>query len=329
MIANLEATLAKTGQASNTDIVFSSDNWYHMADYRLNPGKMTAFDSDVHVPLVAAGPGIKAGNVASPPLQNIDLRPTFEAFAGAPTPADVDGHSLTPLLLRAGAVKAAGPTPAGVPRRWSNTTAPTSTKRTRTTPVETAATPPLTRPCAPPPTPTSNTPTAPRSTTTARPTRTSCTTPRRPCHPAPAQHCTPTWLPSPTATAKPPAGAPATPLTRPAAPSDSQAHRPRHPDRPAHPRRRRPLAGLNMPDQRHRPDPALLGGRDKMLAAAAGSSSARTSPASSRPSTRRSRRPVPLSSSGSGRAVPTARPARTASWPQRSVGPASPGRSAW
>jgi N-acetylglucosamine-6-sulfatase len=98
MIANLEATLTKTGQASNTDIVFSSDNGYHMGEYRLNPGKMTAFDTDIHVPLVAAGPGIKADNVASAPVQNIDLAPTFEALGGAPTPGVVDGRSLAPLL---------------------------------------------------------------------------------------------------------------------------------------------------------------------------------------------------------------------------------------
>jgi len=98
MIANLEATLTKTGQASNTDIVFSSDNGYHMGEYRLNPGKMTAFDTDINVPLVAAGPGIKADNVVNAPVQNIDLAPTFEALGAAATPADVDGRSLAPML---------------------------------------------------------------------------------------------------------------------------------------------------------------------------------------------------------------------------------------
>ncbi|WP_439381439.1 sulfatase/phosphatase domain-containing protein [Amycolatopsis lexingtonensis] len=62
--------------------MFTSDNGYHMGEYRLTPGKQTAFDTDVHVPLV----------------ENIDLRPTFEALAGAKTPAEVDGESLVPLL---------------------------------------------------------------------------------------------------------------------------------------------------------------------------------------------------------------------------------------
>jgi len=98
MIASLQDTLTKAGVAANTDIVFSSDNGYHMGEYRLTPGKMTAFDTDVNVPLVAAGPGIRAGSVISDPAQNIDLAPTFEALTGAATPATVDGRSLIPLL---------------------------------------------------------------------------------------------------------------------------------------------------------------------------------------------------------------------------------------
>jgi len=98
MIGNLQDTLTKAGVAERTDIVFSSDNGYHMGEYRLNPGKMTAFDTDIHVPLVAAGPGTTAGATPAEPVQNIDIAPTFEALAGAGTPADVDGHSLVPLL---------------------------------------------------------------------------------------------------------------------------------------------------------------------------------------------------------------------------------------
>ncbi|HKN95867.1 MAG TPA: sulfatase [Pseudonocardiaceae bacterium] len=98
MIGAIEHTLNTAGVAANTDIVFSSDNGYHMGEYRLAPGKMTAFDTDVRVPLVVAGPGVRAGVTVSQPVQNVDLRPTFEALAGAATPSDVDGRSLVPLL---------------------------------------------------------------------------------------------------------------------------------------------------------------------------------------------------------------------------------------
>jgi arylsulfatase A-like enzyme len=98
MIGALRDTLAKAGVDGDTDVIFSSDNGFHLGEYRLPPGKMTAFDTDVHVPLVAAGPGIRAGQTVAQPAQNTDLCPTFEQLGGAATPADVDGRSLVPLL---------------------------------------------------------------------------------------------------------------------------------------------------------------------------------------------------------------------------------------
>jgi arylsulfatase A-like enzyme len=98
MIGSLQSALAKAGVANDTDIVFSSDNGYHLGEYRLPAGKMTAFDTDVHVPLVVAGPHVAPGRAVSDPVQNIDLCPTFEELGGAAVPADIDGHSLVPLL---------------------------------------------------------------------------------------------------------------------------------------------------------------------------------------------------------------------------------------
>jgi N-acetylglucosamine-6-sulfatase len=97
LIASLRSTLTTAGVADNTYIVFSSDNGYHMGEYRLNPGKMTAFDTDIRVPLVVAGPGVPAGKASNAAVSNIDLRPTFEKIAGAPSPAMVDGRNMLPL----------------------------------------------------------------------------------------------------------------------------------------------------------------------------------------------------------------------------------------
>lgn len=98
MIGALEQTLQQAGVAGDTDVFFSSDNGYHMGEFRLLPGKQTAFDTDVNVPLVAAGPGVLAGRTVSEPAQNIDLNPTFETIGGADISAAVDGHTLTALL---------------------------------------------------------------------------------------------------------------------------------------------------------------------------------------------------------------------------------------
>jgi arylsulfatase A-like enzyme len=98
MLGDLEQTLRRTGQASNTVIVFSSDNGLHMGQYSLNPGKLTAFDTDVNVPLVMTGPNIPRG-VSDPAIvQNTDLAPTFEQLGGASIPSAVDGHSIVALL---------------------------------------------------------------------------------------------------------------------------------------------------------------------------------------------------------------------------------------
>ncbi|GGK74972.1 sulfatase family protein [Mangrovihabitans endophyticus] len=98
MIGSLQQTLDKAGVADRTVVVFSSDNGYHMGEHRLNPGKQTAFDTDVHVPLVMAGPGVRAGATVTQPAENIDLRATFADLAGLGTPAGVDGRSLRPFL---------------------------------------------------------------------------------------------------------------------------------------------------------------------------------------------------------------------------------------
>jgi N-acetylglucosamine-6-sulfatase len=98
MVGALESKLAATGQAANTVFVFSSDNGYHMGEYRLHAGKFTAFDTDIKVPLIVSGPGIPAGTINSDVTENIDLAPTFEELTGASLGSEVDGKSLVPLL---------------------------------------------------------------------------------------------------------------------------------------------------------------------------------------------------------------------------------------
>ncbi|MFF0345285.1 sulfatase [Kribbella sp. NPDC004875] len=98
MVGSLRETLEKEGVANNTVVVFSSDNGYHLGEHRLTAGKQTAFETDIHVPLVMTGPGIKAGSTVQQPAQNIDLAPTFETLAGLTPAKDVDGRSLTSLF---------------------------------------------------------------------------------------------------------------------------------------------------------------------------------------------------------------------------------------
>jgi N-acetylglucosamine-6-sulfatase len=98
LLGEVEATLAAHGLAQNTYIVFSSDNGYHMGQHRLLPGKQTAFDTDISVPLIVAGPGVPPDRVVSQVVQNVDLYPTFVQLAGGTPSSPIDGHSLLPLL---------------------------------------------------------------------------------------------------------------------------------------------------------------------------------------------------------------------------------------
>jgi len=96
MITAIEAALRRDHLTGNTYVVFSSDNGLHTGEYRMMPGKLTAFDTDIHVPLVIAGPGVPADSTTDAMTENVDLADTFAAMGG--TSMSTDGHSLVPLL---------------------------------------------------------------------------------------------------------------------------------------------------------------------------------------------------------------------------------------
>ena len=97
-LGRIRRELRRRGIARNTYVVFSSDNGFHMGQHRLTPGKLTAYDPDIRVPLVVAGPGVPAGRTVSAITENVDLCPTFSELGGVPAPADADGRSLVPFL---------------------------------------------------------------------------------------------------------------------------------------------------------------------------------------------------------------------------------------
>jgi N-acetylglucosamine-6-sulfatase len=98
LVADTEATLVAEHLSDNTYIVFSSDNGYHLGQHRLVKGKQTAFDTDIRVPLIVAGPGVPHGKTISQVVQNVDLYPTFVQLAGGAPGPSIEGHSLVPLL---------------------------------------------------------------------------------------------------------------------------------------------------------------------------------------------------------------------------------------
>ncbi len=98
LVADVQATLKAEHELNNTYIVFSSDNGYHIGQHRLTRGKQTAFDTDIKVPLIIAGPGVPKGRTVTQVAQNTDLNPTFVQLSGGVPRPQVDGRSLLGLL---------------------------------------------------------------------------------------------------------------------------------------------------------------------------------------------------------------------------------------
>jgi arylsulfatase A-like enzyme len=89
--------LDAAGLAKNSVVFYSADNGWYLGDLGLYD-KRFMYEPGLRVPLIARGPGVKAGIAPSSLVANIDLAPTFLDLAGLPVPASMQGRSLVPLL---------------------------------------------------------------------------------------------------------------------------------------------------------------------------------------------------------------------------------------
>jgi arylsulfatase A-like enzyme len=89
--------LDRTGLAKNTVVFYCADNGWYLGELGLYD-KRFMYEPGLHVPLIARGPGVKAGSLPSQFAANIDWAPTFLDLAGLPIPASMQGRSLVPLL---------------------------------------------------------------------------------------------------------------------------------------------------------------------------------------------------------------------------------------
>jgi arylsulfatase A-like enzyme len=89
--------LDSAGLAENTVVFYSADNGWYLGDLGLYD-KRFMYEPGLRVPLLARGPGIKAGSTPASFVANIDLAPTFLDLASLPVPESMQGRSLVPLL---------------------------------------------------------------------------------------------------------------------------------------------------------------------------------------------------------------------------------------
>lgn len=89
--------LDRTGLAKNTVVFYCADNGWYLGDLGLYD-KRFMYEPGLRVPLIARGPGVKAGALPAQFVANIDWAPTFLDLAGLPIPDSMQGRSLVPLL---------------------------------------------------------------------------------------------------------------------------------------------------------------------------------------------------------------------------------------
>lgn len=103
MVGRLLKALDASAHAKDTVIVFWSDNGWHLGEKR-HWHKSTLWQRSTHVPMIFAGPGVKAtGETRRMPVSLLDMFPTLIDLCGLPQRTDLDGLSLKPQLLHAAA----------------------------------------------------------------------------------------------------------------------------------------------------------------------------------------------------------------------------------
>lgn len=103
-IGRLLTALDEAGLAENTIVVVWGDHGWHLGEKAIT-GKNTLWDRGTKVPLIFAGPGVKAGQRCTQPAELLDIYPTLIQLAGLPARADLEGISLTPQLQDAATVR--------------------------------------------------------------------------------------------------------------------------------------------------------------------------------------------------------------------------------
>jgi arylsulfatase A-like enzyme len=90
--------LDQNGLASNTVVIYSSDQGFFLGDHGLYD-KRFMYEASLRMPFLVRWPGvIKPGTTQAALAINPDFAETFLDIAGQPSPPDMQGRSLVPLL---------------------------------------------------------------------------------------------------------------------------------------------------------------------------------------------------------------------------------------
>lgn len=98
LVESVVTTLETEGLASNTVIIYASDNGHFHGQHRIPDGKFRLYDEAVRVPLIIRGTGFTAGATSAIPVSNVDMATTIVRLAGATPRRTLDGQSIKQLL---------------------------------------------------------------------------------------------------------------------------------------------------------------------------------------------------------------------------------------
>lgn len=97
-VGRLLKYLEDEGLADNTIVIYSSDQGFYLGEHGWFD-KRWIFEESLRTPLLVRWPGVaKAGTVNKDIVSNVDFAETFLQAAGAAVPAEMQGHSLVPVL---------------------------------------------------------------------------------------------------------------------------------------------------------------------------------------------------------------------------------------
>jgi hypothetical protein len=92
--------LDRTGFATNTVVIYTSDNGFYLGEHGLGD-KRSAYEESLRVPFLVRYPALGSaarGRTVDQMVLNLDLAPSLLELAGVPAPKELQGRSWRPLL---------------------------------------------------------------------------------------------------------------------------------------------------------------------------------------------------------------------------------------